>query len=210
MELFFHYPLSCFSPTQLLNLCNRLQGQRTGPRRARGVASLEIHLFMRHAATPVSSCVQSCQGSVMSLHTVGATISRSLRATSTTRTPPFVRPPDASRLAASRWASTDKSEGRAIKEERQSQGDSTTPGGPHSEVPASREPQGLGCPPGDKSKAKEHTGAPRVGGGKKRAFTSRALRTDRKTSLWARYNDMKRLVHGKQTSFALYNGSFAL
>lgn len=152
---------------------------------------------MRQAATSVSSCVQSCLSVAMSLNTVGATISRSLRATGTTRKPLLVRSPEVGRISASRWASTDNSEGRAVKVGRQSQGESATPDGPGSEVPASREPQSFRCPPGDKRKGKEHTGAPGVGGGKKRSFTSRALPADRKTNLWARYNEMKRLVHGK-------------
>lgn len=134
----------------------------------------------------------------MSLNTVGATISRSLRATSTTRAAPLVRPPDVCRLSVSRWASTDGSEGRATVEGLQRQGDSAKPDGPGSETAASREPQGPRGPPGDKRKGKERAGTP--GGGKKRPFTSRALRVDCKTSLWLRYNEMKRLVHGKRTS----------
>lgn len=168
-----------------------------------GVVSPEIHLFMCQAATSVSSCVQSCMSVAMSLNTVGATISRSLRATGTTRTPSFARSHEIGRVCASRWVSTDGSEGRAAEEGRQSRGESATPGGPGSEVPASREPQTLKCPPGDKKKGKEQTRAPGVGGGKKRPFTSRALPADRKTRLWARYNEMKRLVHGKLTSCSM-------
>lgn len=163
------------------------------------MVSPQIHLFMRHPATSASSCVQSCVSVAMSLNSVGATISRSLRATAT-RTPPFARSPEVGRLSASRWASTDSSEGGAAKEGRQSRGESGTPDGPGRDVPASSEPQSLRCPPGDKRKSKEHTGARGVGGGRSRSFTSRALPADNKSYLWARYNEMKRLVHGKRTS----------
>lgn len=162
------------------------------------MVSPQIHHFIRHAATSASSCVQSFVSVAMSLNSVGATISRSLRATAA-RTPPFARSPEVGRLSASRWASTDRSEGRAAKEGRQSQGESGTPDGPGRDVPASSEPQSR-CPPGEKRKSKEHTGARGVGGGRSRSFTSRALPADHKSYLWARYNEMKRLVHGKRTS----------
>lgn len=163
------------------------------------MVSPQIQHFMRHAATSASSCVPSCVSVAMSLNSFGATISRSLRATAA-RTPPFARSPEVGRLSASRWASTDRSEGRAAKEGRQSQGESGTPDGAGKDVPAPSEPQTLRCPPGEKRKSKEHTGARGVGGGRSRSFTSRALPADHKSYLWARYNEMKRLVHGKRTS----------
>lgn len=149
---------------------------------------------MRHAATSACSCVQTgrLRGFAMSLNTVGATISRSLRATSN-------RTAEVGRLSASRWASSDTSDGRAAKPGRQSQGKAGAPDGPGrataaaAAAAASSEPQSP-----RRKKSKEHTGGPGVG--RSRPFTSRALPSDHQSYLWARHNEMKRLVHGKRTS----------
>lgn len=143
---------------------------------------------MRHAAT---SAVCKLQPVVMSLSTVGTTISRTFWTTGS-RTPPFVRSPKVNRLSASRLASTDRTQGRATNDE--SYGSCTErPGG---DMPTSSDPAPR-CTSGDKRQTKGHTGAPGV---RRRSYTSTAVPVDQKSYLWARYGEMKRLVHGKQTN----------
>lgn len=150
------------------------------------------YVFMHHATT--SAVVCKLQLVVMSLNTVGTTICRTLWTTGN-RTPPFVRSPKVNRLSASRLASTDRKQGRATKDESYGSCNER----PGSDVPTSSDPAPR-CKSGDKRQTKEHMGATGVSGVRRRSYTSTAVPVDQKSYLWTRYGEMKRLVHGKQTT----------
>nr|XP_046251901.1 5'-nucleotidase domain-containing protein 2 [Scatophagus argus] len=126
----------------------------------------------------------------MSLKTAGIALTRTLW-TRGNRTPPVVRSPKANRLSTSCRASAGTKQGRE-KTKEQSCGSCTDR--PSDDVPASSEPPHR-CKTVDKKRAKEPVGAPGVTGVRRRSFTSITAPVDQRSYLWARYDDMKRLVH---------------
>lgn len=122
-----------------------------------------------------------------SLNPAGTALARTLW-TAGNRTPPFVRSPNVNRLSTTCALSGEKAQDQT--KEPQTLGSCS--GRPADAAPPSREP-----PPrcADK-RPKEPLGATGV---RRRSYTSTAVPVDQKSYLWARYNDMKRLVHGKRS-----------
>lgn len=129
----------------------------------------------------------------MSLNTVGTALTRTVW-TRGNRTPPFMRSPKVNRLSTTCWVSGERKQGREKTKEK-SCGSCTD--GPREDVPTSSEPPHR-CTAGDKKRPQEPLGAPGVTGVRRRSYTSTAVPVDQKSYMWARYNDTKRLVHGKQ------------
>ena len=71
---------------------------------------------------------------------------------------------------------------------------SSDPDRPGADVPSSTEL------PGAKKRPKGPVGAPGVGAVRRRSYTSVAAPLDKRSFLWARYSDLRRLVHGKSPS----------
>lgn len=107
-------------------------------------------------------------------------------------TPPLLRCPKVNRLSTScRLSAGNQQPGEVTKSS-----DSCTDDGPGNEA-ANR------CPPAEKKRSKEPASAPGVRGERRRSFTS-AAPADTKAYMWARYNDTKRLVHGKLRTRTFY------
>lgn len=134
----------------------------------------------------------------MSLKTVGTALTRALWTTGN-RTPPLTRSPKVNRLSTSCRVSGERKQGHEKTKEQSCVSDSDRPSG---DVPTPSEPPHK-CTTGDK-RLKEPVGAPGVTGVRRRSYTSNAAPVDQRSFLWARYNDMKRLVHGKQRVPSLY------
>lgn len=147
---------------------------------------------MRQAATLSSFECSRCRCK-MSLNTVGTALTRALW-TRGNRTPPFVRSPKVNRLSTTCRVSGERKQGREKTKEK-SCGSCTD--GPGDDVPTSSEPPHR-YTAGDKKPPQEPPGAPGVTGVRRRSHTSTAALVDQKSYMWARYNDTKRLVHGKQ------------
>lgn len=128
----------------------------------------------------------------MSFKTVG-TLTRTLWARGN-KTPPLARSPRVNRLCTTCRISGGKKQGRDGTKEESCGSDSDRPTG---NAPSPSDPLHR-CTAGDKKRAKEPLGAPGVCGVRRRSFTSTAAPMDQISYLWTRYNDMKRLVHGKQ------------
>lgn len=128
----------------------------------------------------------------MSFKTVG-TLTRTLWARGN-KTPPLARSPRVNRLCTTCRISGGKKQGRDGTKEESCGLDSDRPTG---DAPSPSDPLHR-CTAGDKKRAKEPLGAPGVCGVRRRSFTSTAAPVDQISYLWTRYNDMKRLVHGKQ------------
>lgn len=128
----------------------------------------------------------------MSLNTVGTTLSRTLwiRGSST---PSFPRSNRVNRLSSTCRVSGESKQGRD-KTTEQSCGTRTDR--PSDDVPSTDPPHR--CTAADKKRPKEPLGSAGGTGVRRRSFTSRAPALDQKSYLWARYNETKRLVHGKQ------------
>lgn len=101
----------------------------------------------------------------------------------------FARSPQINRLSTTCSLSGESQQGREVTQSPDSNR-------PSDEAPSAVDPPNR-CTPADK-KPKEPTGAPGVSGVRRRSYTSTAVPVDSKSFLWARYNDTKRLVHGKQ------------
>lgn len=129
----------------------------------------------------------------MSFKTVG-TLTRTLWARGN-KTPPLARSPRVNRLCTTCRISGGKKQGRDGTKEESCGSDSDRPTG---DAPSPSDPLHR-CTAGDKKRAKEPLGAPGVCGVRRRSFTSTAAPMDQISYLWTRYNDMKRLVHGKQS-----------
>ncbi|XP_044067368.1 5'-nucleotidase domain-containing protein 2 isoform X2 [Siniperca chuatsi] len=126
----------------------------------------------------------------MSLKTVGTTLTRTLWTTGN-RTPPLARSPKVNRLSTTCRVTGERKQGREKTKEQSCSSDSDRPSG---DAPTSSEPLRR-CTTGDKKRPKDPVGAPGVTGERRRSYTSTAAPVDQKSYLWARYNDMKRLVH---------------
>lgn len=136
-----------------------------------------------------SSFVHHVAAVKMAFNTVAAALGRALRSGGSA-TPPLLRSPKATRVFPSRMLSGASQQGGEVTKSS----DSCT-GGPESDAPSSGEAAHR-CTPADKKRTKEPLGAPGVRGERRRSFTS-AAPADTKSYMWARYNDTKRLVHGK-------------
>lgn len=101
----------------------------------------------------------------------------------------FARSPQINRLSTTCSLSGESKHGHEITQSPDSNR-------PSDEAPSAVDPPNR-CTPADK-KPKEPLGAPGVSGVRRRSYTSTAVPVDSKSFLWARYNDTKRLVHGKQ------------
>lgn len=129
----------------------------------------------------------------MSLKIVGTALTRTIWTRGNT-TPPLARSPKASRLSTSCMLSGARKQCcEKTKEQQSCSSDSDRPSG---DAPPSSEPLHA-CTPADKKRPKEPVGAPGVSGVRRRSFTSTAAPMDQRSYLWSRYNEMKRLVHGK-------------
>lgn len=129
----------------------------------------------------------------MSFKTVGTALTRTLWTTGN-RTPPLVRTQKVNRLSTTCRLSGGGKQGREKTNEQSCSSDSDRPSG---DVPSSSEPPHR-CTTGEKKRPKEPVRAPGVTGVRRRSYTSTAAPVDLRSYLWSRYNDMKRLVHGKQ------------
>lgn len=139
----------------------------------------------------------------MSFKAVAATLTRTLW-TKGHKTPPLARSPKVNRLSTTCRVSA---AGAGIEQgckEKTKIGSSDRPSG---EVPSFTEPAHR-CTTGDKKRPtgpKEPVGAPGVATGvKRRSHTSTAVPANSTSYLWARYNETKRLVHGKQRITSLF------
>jgi len=127
----------------------------------------------------------------MSFKTVGTALTRTLWARGN-RTPPVARSPKVNRFSTTcRGAAGTKQGDNTAQQSCGSDSDR-----PSSEATVSSESPHR-CGSGDKKRPKESVRAPGVTGVRRRSFTSKAAPMDQKSYLWTRYNDMKRLVHGK-------------
>lgn len=138
----------------------------------------------------------------MSFKTVG-TLTRTLWARGN-KTPPLARSPRVNRLCTTCRISGGKKQGRDRTKEESCGSDSDRPTG---DAPSPSDPPHR-CTAGDKKRVKEPLGAPGVCGVRRRSFTSTAAPMDQISYLWTRYNDMKRLVHGKQRAPPAHHPSF--
>lgn len=127
----------------------------------------------------------------MAFNTVAAAFSRALRSGGK-GTPPLLRSAKVDGLSASRTLSGGNQQDRQVAKSSDSCADT---GGPGDNAPASGEAARRSTP-ADKKGTKEPVRAPGVRGERRRSFTS-AAPADPKSYMWARYNDTKRLVHGK-------------
>lgn len=125
----------------------------------------------------------------MSVKTVGTAFTRTLWARGN-RSPPLARSPRVNRLCTTCRISGGGKQGRDRTKGESCSSDSDRPTG---DAPSSAETLHR-CA----KRAKEPVGAPGVCGVRTRSFTSTAVPMDQRSYLWTRYNDMKRLVHGKQ------------
>lgn len=164
---------------------DQLQGSTAPPLLSRGRGYTD-HVTLCFHLPPCSRCSFEYHVAFteMSPSTVAA-FSRALRAGGNGT---FARSPQINRLSTTCSLSGETQQGREVTQSR----DSTRPSvDAHSAVePPNR------CPSADK-KPKEPMGAPGVSGVRRRSYTSTAVPVDSKSFLWARYNDTKRLVHGK-------------
>ncbi|KAM9344307.1 5'-nucleotidase domain-containing protein 2 [Pholidichthys leucotaenia] len=121
----------------------------------------------------------------MSLKTVGAAFTRTLLARGN-KTPPLDRCPRGRGLSTTCRLPGERKQGREkIKAECSCSGSERSTADPLHR-----------CSGADKKRAKEPLGTPGAPGGvRSRSFTSTAAPVDKKSFLWTRYNDMKRLVH---------------
>lgn len=129
----------------------------------------------------------------MSVKTVGSALTRTLW-TRGSRTPPLVRSPKVNRLSTTCRLSGERKQGREKTKEESCGSCSDRPS---DDVTSSGEPP-YRCTAGDKKRPKEPVGAPGVTGSRRRSYTSTTAPVDQRSYLWARYNETKRLVHGKQ------------
>lgn len=127
----------------------------------------------------------------MAFNTVAAAFSRALRSGGN-GTAPLLRPAKVNGLSASRTLSGGNQQDRQVAKSSDSCADTDRPG---DNAPASSEAAHRPTP-ADKKGTKEPVRAPGVGGERRRSFTS-TVPADPKSYMWARYNDTKRLVHGK-------------
>lgn len=125
----------------------------------------------------------------MAFNTVAAVFSRALRSGGN-GTPALLRSPKVNRLSTSCSLSGGNEQQREVTKSSDSCTDR-----PGNDAPSSGEAANR-CTPADKKRTKEPPGAPGVRGERRRCFTS-AAPADTKSYMWARYNDTKRLVHGK-------------
>lgn len=125
----------------------------------------------------------------MAFNVVAAVFGRALRSGGN-GTAPLLRSPKVNRLSTSCRLSG----GNQQQSEVTKSSDSCTDR-PGSDAPSSGEAANR-CKSVDKTRTKEPPGAPGVRGERRRSFTS-AAPADTKAYMWARYNDTKRLVHGK-------------
>lgn len=130
----------------------------------------------------------------MAFNTVAAVLVRALRS-GANGTPPLLRAAKLNGLSASRTLSGGNQQDRGVAKSSDSCTDTDRPG---NDAPTSSEAAHRPTP-ADKNGAK---GAPGVRGERRRSFTS-AAPADTKSYMWARYNDTKRLVHGKMSSLLL-------
>lgn len=105
-------------------------------------------------------------------------------------TPPLLRSAKLNGLSVSRTLSGGNQQDREVEKSSDPCTDTDRPG---NDAPTSSEAAHKSTP-ADKKGTK---GAPGVRGERRRSFTS-AAPADTKSYMWARYNDTKRLVHGKK------------
>lgn len=169
---------------------DRLQGLQPRPCRPRGVVTFKARVCFHSAACSSSSSVHVAAEKMSSLNTAGTALARTLWPKGN-RTPPFVRSPKVNRLSTTCTAPGESKQGR---EKTKEQSCGTCSDRPGDDVPPSGEPAQR-CTAAEK-RPKEPLGATGV---RRRSYTSTAAPVDQKSYLWARYNDMKRLVHGKRS-----------
>lgn len=129
-----------------------------------------------------------CSCGKMAFNTVAGVLVRALRSGGN-GTPPLLRSAKLNGLSVSRTLSGGNQQDREVAK---SSGPCTDTDGPGNDGPSSSEGAHKSTP-ADKKGTK---GAPGVRGERRRSFTS-AAPADTKSYMWARYNDTKRLVHGK-------------
>lgn len=129
----------------------------------------------------------------MSLKSVGTALTRTLWSRGN-RTPPLSRNPKVNRLSTTCGVlggtnHGDKSTHQSCKSDSdRPSGEAASPGEhPHK------------CASGDSKRPKDSMRGPGVTGVRRRSFTSNAAPMDQRSYLWTRYNDLKRLVYGKNT-----------
>lgn len=127
----------------------------------------------------------------MAFNTVAAVFIRALRSGGN-GTPPMLRSAKLNGLTVSRTLSGGNQQDREVAKSSDPCTDTDRPG---NDTPTSSEAAHKSTP-ADKKGTK---GAPGVRGERRRSFTS-AAPADTKSYMWARYNDTKRLVHGKKST----------
>lgn len=125
----------------------------------------------------------------MSFKAAGTILTRTLW-TRGSRTPPVARSSRVNGLSST--CSGSEQQGREKTEAQSWSSD-----GPNGDGASASEPPHR-CPSREKKRPKEPAGAPGVTGVRRRSFTSTAAPADLRSYFWTRYNDTKRLVHGKQ------------
>lgn len=146
-------------------------------------------VFIRHFAKAGVLCTTL----KMAFNAAAAVLGRALRSGGH-GTPPLLRSPNANRLSSLSAGFCRLSGGNQQQREVTKSPHSCTDR-PGKDAPPSGEAANR-CTPADKKRPKEPPGAPGVRGERRRSFTS-AAPADTKSYMWARYNDTKRLVHGK-------------
>lgn len=136
-----------------------------------------------------STFVHHVAASGMAFNAVAAVFSRALRS-GANGTPPLLRSPKVNRLSTSRGLTGGDQQQREVTKSSDSCTDR-----PGNDAPSSGEAANR-CTSADKKRTREPPSAPGVRGERRRSFTS-AAPADTKAYMWARYNDTKRLVHGK-------------
>lgn len=143
-----------------------------------------------HVSVAIFSSVYILHSSLtMSFKVVGSALTRTLW-TRGQRTPPAARSPKVNRLSTTCRVSGKQ---QGCDKTKSCSSDSDRPSG-EGPSPSSEPPHRFTT--ADKKRPKEPVGAPGVNG-VRRSYTS-AAPVSQSTYLWARYNDTKRLVHGKQ------------
>lgn len=124
----------------------------------------------------------------MSIKTICTVLSRALRSSGNHGSPLVAGSANGSRLSSTCGSCGGKGE------EETEQSCSSDPERPSGDVHSSCSES---APAEAKTRPKKKVGGSGVGGVRGRSFTSTAAPIDQVSYLWSRYNDMKRLVHGR-------------
>lgn len=126
----------------------------------------------------------------MSIKTICTVLSRALRSSGNHGSPLVAGSANGSRLSSTCGSCGGKGE------EETEQSCSSDPERPSGDVHSSCSES---APAEAKTRPKKKVGGSGVGGVRGRSFTSTAAPIDQVSYLWSRYNDMKRLVHGRHS-----------